>query len=121
MKTLTKTVLALVGAGTLTMGTLAATASASTGTTACGDHEKQASKPVPADAKTLTLKVGGMTCDGCANTVRNALLKVDGVYDATVDWETGATVVQFDGKKTDDAKLGDAIIKAGYTVEKPKS
>lgn len=123
MKTMTSAVLAIVGACTFTLGAAPATASAGPldSATACGDHDKQAGKPVPADAKTLTLKVGGMSCDGCANTVRNALLKLDGVYDATVDWQTGAATVQYDGKKVDDARLGDAIVKAGYTVDKPKS
>ena len=86
---------------------------------ACGDEHHDAARPVPADAQTVTLKVGGMTCGGCAELVRNALLKVDGVYDAVVDWEAGVDTVKLDGKKFDEAKLDDAIAKAGYKVEKP--
>lgn len=86
---------------------------------ACGDDHKEAGKPVPADAQTVTLKVSGMSCGGCADAIRNALLKLDGVYDATVSHETGVASVQVDAKKMDAAKLGDAIVKAGYAVEKP--
>jgi len=86
---------------------------------ACGDDHKEAGKPVPADALTVSLKVTGMTCGGCADQIRNALMKLDGVYDAVVSHETGVASVQFDGKKIDEAKVGEAIVKAGYKVEKP--
>jgi len=86
---------------------------------ACGDDHKDAAKPVPANALTMTLKVGGMSCDGCANGIRNALLKVEGVYDAKVSFESGLATVQVDGTKVDEAKLSDVIVKAGYTIEKP--
>lgn len=83
---------------------------------ACGDDHKEAAKPAPADAKTVTLKIEGMTCDGCANAVRNALLKLDGVFDATVSFETGLANISIDGNKVDDAKLGEVITKAGFKV-----
>jgi len=86
---------------------------------ACGDDHKEAGKPVPADAQTVTLKVVGMTCGGCADALRNALLKLDGVYDAAVSYETGVASVQFDAKKVDEAKLNEAVVKAGYKAEKP--
>jgi len=87
---------------------------------ACGDEQKEAAKSVPADAQTVTLKIVGMSCGGCADSVRNALLKLDGVYDAAVSFETGIASVQLDGKKVDEVKLTEAIVKAGYKVEKPK-
>lgn len=88
---------------------------------ACGDDHEEAAKPAPADAKTVTLKIVGMTCDGCANAVRNALLKLDGVFDATVSFESGLANIKLDGKKVDDAKLDEAISKAGFKVEHTKS
>lgn len=85
---------------------------------ACGDDHKEAAKQVPADAATVTLKITGMTCDGCANALRNALLSLDGVYDATVSYETGIANVQLDAKKVDNAKLDDAVSKAGFKVQR---
>jgi len=38
--------------------------------------------------KTYHFTIEGMTCDGCANTITQALLKVDGIASATVDFET---------------------------------
>jgi copper chaperone CopZ len=85
----------------------------------CGDDHKEAAKPVPADATLVTLKVAGMHCGDCANAIRNALLKLDGVYDAVVSHESGEAKIQVDAKKVDEAKLSEAIVKAGYKVEKP--
>lgn len=87
---------------------------------ACGDDHQEAGKAVPAGAKSVALKVGGMSCGGCANEIRNALLKVDGVYDAAVNFETGVANVQFDGAKADLAKISAAITKAGFTVVGPE-
>lgn len=38
--------------------------------------------------KTYHFTIEGMTCDGCANTATQELLKVDGIASATVDFET---------------------------------
>jgi copper chaperone len=87
---------------------------------ACGDDHKEAAKTVPADAQTVTIKVQGMTCGDCANAIRNALLKLDGVYDAEVSHETGLALVKVDASKVDQARLDEAISKAGYKVESPQ-
>lgn len=51
------------------------------------------------------LKVSGMTCGGCAAAVQQALLKVDGVKQAEVDFKSGDVRVQFDPKKTTPGKI----------------
>ena len=35
---------------------------------------------------TLVLNIEGMTCDGCAETVKGCLKQVHGVHDAIIDW-----------------------------------
>jgi len=37
----------------------------------------------------ITIKVIDMKCDGCEATIRKALLKLDGVYDARADHKIG--------------------------------
>jgi copper chaperone CopZ len=110
MKILTATALSL------TLGLGAAPAAM-----ACGDDHKEAAKPVPADAQTVTLKITGMSCDGCATAVRNALLKLAFVYDATVSYEAGTATVKVDAKTLDPSKLDEAVVGAGFKVEKNKS
>ena len=108
-----RTFIAITLASAMSLGTVSTAL-------ACGDDHQDASKAVPAGAQAVALKVKGMTCGGCANEIRNALLKVDGIYDAAVDFDTGVAKVQFDGAKLDAAKISAAIAKAGFTVVGPE-
>lgn len=70
----------------------------------------------PADAKTLTLKVSGMTCAACAASIKQAVEKVPGVYSASIDRDTGrATVLAKDG--TAPQAVLRAVSDAGYKAE----
>lgn len=62
----------------------------------------------------IELRVEGMTCDGCAHHVSEALRKVPGVIEAEVpSWKAGrATVVAAAGVR--DSDLVEAVRKAGY-------
>jgi Cu+-exporting ATPase len=83
----------------------------------------------PATAKLqvtqCALKVSGMTCGGCAGAVKQALLKLDGVRAATVDYQTGAAKVEYDSKKTSPVKIVAAFNQAGSNfrvgVSKPNA
>jgi mercuric ion transport protein len=68
----------------------------------------------PAQLSTVELKVEGMTCSGCAVSVRNALLEIPGVASASVELETGRASVQFDPTKTSTQQLLEAVNKTGY-------
>ena len=63
--------------------------------------------------KTLTLKVSGMTCNGCANAVQAALTRIEGVRRADVSLEQKrARLVLEDTGSVDD--LVSAVRAAGY-------
>ena len=49
---------------------------------------------------TVTLKVDGLTCAGCAVAVKMAAKKVEGVEAADVDIAKGTAVVTYDASKT---------------------
>lgn len=51
------------------------------------------------------LKVQGMGCQGCAEAVRAALLKIAGVTAAEVDYARGAAKVEYDPAKTSPEKI----------------
>ena len=59
-----------------------------------------------------TLAVEGMTCGGCANSVKKALERVEGVQSAQVSFEDKQATVQAPG--VDRARLVQAIEKAGF-------
>lgn len=67
-----------------------------------------------ADRTRLTLRVEGMTCDGCARHVTEALKAVPGVEEATVpSWSSG-TAQAVIGPPVADAAVVEAVARAGY-------
>ena len=65
---------------------------------------------------TAKLSVDGMTCDGCVNSVKQALEKVDGVQAANVDLKSESAVVMFNPGETTLESLEEAVASAGYTA-----
>ncbi len=63
------------------------------------------------------LNVGGMTCAACVGHVENALNKVDGVVDATVNLATEKATVEHLPDIVDIADFRQAVSGAGYSVE----
>ncbi len=64
---------------------------------------------------TITLEVGGMTCDGCSSRVRDALQAVSGVTSAEVSHEQGSAVISHSGASREN--LSSAVRAIGYTVD----
>lgn len=67
--------------------------------------------------QTELLKVTGMTCGGCVNSLTQALKSVAGVGDIKVLLSTGETSVQYDEKITSPEKLKLIVKNAGYGIE----
>lgn len=65
----------------------------------------------------LELKVTGMTCGGCENSVKKALGRLDGVIDVSASYLARRVTVSFDPIKTDEARVRDRIHACGFTVE----
>ena len=63
---------------------------------------------------TITLKVNGMTCSGCVNSVTRILQATNGVKQVKVSLETGEALVEFDPARTGPGQLKQAIDDAGY-------
>ena len=64
--------------------------------------------------QTISLKVNGMTCQGCVRSVKNVLERVPGVSSAEVDLVRGEARVVFDPVRATHAALRAAIEDAGY-------
>jgi copper chaperone len=64
--------------------------------------------------ETVTLKVNGMTCQGCVRSVKNVLERVPGVLAAEVDLERGQARIQVDQARLAPGALKAAIEEAGY-------
>ena len=66
--------------------------------------------------ETTTLKIDGMTCQGCVASVTRVLKAVNGVSDAQVSLEANEARVTYDAGKTSLLTLSQAIEDAGYDV-----
>ena len=65
--------------------------------------------------ESIELKVAGMTCSHCAETVSRALLSCKGVASAEVDLASGRALVE--GSGLDRAGLARAVEEVGYKVQ----
>ena len=77
--------------------------------------------------QTETLKVTGMTCDGCTSKVAHALNAIPGVHEVVVSLSAGEAAVRYDEHLTAPDKLNSAVKGAGYgvnginTIHKPQA
>jgi len=67
--------------------------------------------------QTVTLKVTGMTCGGCVNSVTNLLKAISGVKDAAVTLTPGEASIQYDEQLVLPSQLISAIKDAGYDAD----
>ena len=64
--------------------------------------------------ETVTLKVNGMTCDGCVRSVTKALQAVPGVGDVEVSLARSEAQIAFIPREVSIERLKAAIDDAGY-------
>jgi copper chaperone len=65
----------------------------------------------------VELKIDGMTCSGCVNSIQNALYRQDGVNKAVADIENSLVMVEFDPAVIKRDGLVEAIADAGFDVQ----
>ncbi|MCL1622664.1 heavy-metal-associated domain-containing protein [Moraxella sp. Tifton1] len=66
--------------------------------------------------ETLTLKVYGMTCQGCESSVHNALKELSGVQDVEVNRLLEQAVVTYDDELLDKVQIINAVEDAGFST-----
>lgn len=66
--------------------------------------------------KSVTLKVEGLRCDGCADRVRTRVSAEPGVKNTDVSFEQAQARVLFDPQATDEDRLVGVIQELGYRV-----
>ena len=67
--------------------------------------------------KTETLKVTGMTCEGCTSKIARALKSISGVHDVTVSLKNNDATVHYDEQLTVLDQLKLVIHDSGYGVD----
>lgn len=66
--------------------------------------------------QTFQFQIEGMTCQGCAKSVKNALLALQGVHHVTVDFETKTATVDIDDNLANYQTIIETIDDAGFDV-----
>lgn len=66
--------------------------------------------------KTVTFKIKGMTCNGCAAHISNDVSKLEGVFSVDASYEQGNAIVKFDPTKVNTTKIEQTINETGYQV-----
>ncbi|MDH5732554.1 MAG: heavy metal translocating P-type ATPase [Candidatus Bathyarchaeota archaeon] len=67
------------------------------------------------------IKISGMHCTACAQTIEKALLKAEGVDKAVVNFTTEIAYVEYDDNTANEKKLSEIIKETGYNVaERPQ-
>lgn len=72
---------------------------------------------IKSEPKSVTLKVTGMTCGGCANNIHSALSKKDGILENEVKFPGDVAIVKYNPDKITEMDIITTIEKAGYKAE----
>jgi copper chaperone CopZ len=67
--------------------------------------------------ETIVIKIAGMSCGGCVNSVRNVLTAINGVTKIDVSLPDAQATVEYDLARTTPSNLKAAIRDAGYDTE----
>ncbi len=63
---------------------------------------------------TITMKITGMHCDGCAARIKSVLEKDPGVRKASVSYPAGTAEISFRPQSASEPKLVEIIERAGF-------
>lgn len=64
--------------------------------------------------ETMTLKISGMTCMGCVNSVSKVLRAIDGVHSAEVSLDLAQATIGYDSAIAQPAQFRRAVEDAGF-------
>lgn len=70
--------------------------------------------------KKLHIKVGGISCSFCAESIRKAYRRIDAVKDISVSLAHEEVLIQYDPENITEIELKNTLHQLGYTVRDPK-
>ncbi|MBI3931678.1 MAG: heavy metal translocating P-type ATPase [Chloroflexi bacterium] len=70
--------------------------------------------------KKLQVKIGGMQCSFCVETLRQAFLKIEGVKDASISLAHEEALIQYDPARATPQQIKDTLVAMGYTWRDPE-
>lgn len=70
---------------------------------------------------TADFSIDGMTCSGCEEHVRQAVIGLEGIIETSISYKEGKAVIRYDASKTSLEKIKEVINATGYKVIDSKS
>ncbi|MFQ5902873.1 MAG: heavy-metal-associated domain-containing protein, partial [Candidatus Binatia bacterium] len=67
----------------------------------------------------LQVKIGGMQCSFCVESIRKAFLRMEGVSDVSVSLAHEEVLISYDPKLVPPERLKDTLLSLGYSVRDP--
>ena len=78
------------------------------------------SETVESQPDKLQLKIGGMQCSFCVNSIRDALLRIDGISAVNVSLAHEEVLVRYDPDRVTPERIRHTLTSLGYTVRDPR-
>lgn len=75
---------------------------------------------IAGETKKSSLDVKGMTCSGCARTIKSKVQKMEGISSIDVDVKTGKATIEYDPEKVSLNRVAEEINRMGFKASTPK-
>ena len=72
------------------------------------------------DTQKIQLKIGGMSCSFCADTINKACMRMDGVSDVHVSLAHEEALIEYDPGKITPVEFQSTLRALGYKIRDPK-
>ena len=83
----------------------------------CGGNKQEKAQD-QGEASLIEVKIEGMTCTGCEQTIQRSVGKLGGIKSVTATFTDGRAVIEYYPATVDTLKMKDAITGSGYKVIK---
>lgn len=81
-----------------------------------GSHQETAEISDTLLLKTTTLRINGMTCTGCENTIKKMVGEIEGVKEVKASFSDSVATVVFDTSMASIVVISETINNLGYEV-----
>jgi copper chaperone CopZ len=80
------------------------------------ENSQQVSDATSVNIVKYEIKISGMTCTGCEQTIQSAVTELNGIKNIKASHTEGNAIIEFDTALTDTNAIKLAINNTGYTV-----
>ena len=84
---------------------------------ACTGNKQEKSKET-GPLSVIEVKIEGMSCTGCEQTIQRNVSKLEGIKSVKATFTDGRAIIEYFPTAVDSIKIKDAITASGYTVMK---